>query len=84
MNVDQNGWQDVPEEEREALARWEETQGDYAGISFPTQAQISPWRRTSHLVRVMPVSAETRGLKRRLPGGESDGSAGGSVADAVW
>jgi hypothetical protein len=42
MNVDQNGWQDVPEEEREALARWEETQGDYAGIVVPDASSDKP------------------------------------------
>lgn len=39
MSVDQNGWQDVSEEEREALAEWEETQGGHqAGTVVPTRA----------------------------------------------
>jgi hypothetical protein len=35
MSADQNGWQVVPEEEREGLVQWEETQGDYAGMVVP-------------------------------------------------
>lgn len=33
MGIDQNGWQDAPEDETEALAQWEETQDDLAGLS---------------------------------------------------
>ena len=40
MSVDQNGWQDVPEEESEALAQWEETEGDHAGIVVPDAGSV--------------------------------------------
>ena len=43
MTVDQNGWQDVPENEREALAQWEETHGgDDAGIVVPDESSDKP------------------------------------------
>ena len=42
MSIDQNGWQDAPEDEREALAQWEETQGDYAGIVVPGASSYKP------------------------------------------